>query len=198
MLLSHLPCNADADIVCAHAAAFYAALRTFLAICIAAAPTFALEDFVQRRCALAWRKFLTDALLAAFFANGAYYKIVHMSQIDNPDQRIAQDASRFAESSVDLLGTLLSKIFNCAAFVGAVSLFARRTLDALRISSAQHVLLCEAGTRAWDAGADMHVCSSHLTLHAPKLQYLIQHIAVQACCGKCHRALYGFYWHTQA
>jgi ABC-type uncharacterized transport system fused permease/ATPase subunit len=101
-----------------------------LIIC-AAAPLFALDDFVQNRLILAWRRFLTDSLMTAFFSNEAYYRIIHMGGIDNPDQRITQDVAAFVESSTSIISILVSKIFNCIAFAGVSLSF----LVALALSS---------------------------------------------------------------
>lgn len=101
-----------------YAAGFYGALWHFVLIICVAAPLFALDDFVMGRLVLAWRRFLTDTLVAAFFSNEAYYRVVHMRGIDNPDQRITQDVEQFVESSTSILSVIVSKIFNCIAFAG--------------------------------------------------------------------------------
>jgi vitamin B12/bleomycin/antimicrobial peptide transport system ATP-binding/permease protein len=62
---------------------------------------------------------LTERITAAFFASDAYYRVVHMGQVDNPDQRIAQDVSTFVESSARVINVVVSKIFNVIAFSGA-------------------------------------------------------------------------------
>ena len=86
-----------------------------------ATPLFALEDFAQDRFVLAWRVYLTELITSAFFANEAYYRVVHIGSVDNPDQRIAQDVSQFVSTSARVINTLVSKLFNCIAFAGAWS-----------------------------------------------------------------------------
>ena len=104
-----------------HAEAWLAALWHFVAIILAATPLFALEDFVIDRFALAWRTHLTETITAAFFANEAYYRVVHMGGVDNPDQRITQDVDSFATSSTKVMNTLVSKAHTVAVDVLCIS-----------------------------------------------------------------------------
>lgn len=91
----------------------------FVGVIAVAAPLFALADFVQMRLVLAWRTHLTEVLVGAFFADRAYYRVQHLAAIDNPDQRLCQDITSFAESSTSILSVLVSKFFSCVAFAGA-------------------------------------------------------------------------------
>ena len=91
-------------------------MRQFVGIILVAMPLFALEDFVIDTFALAWRVHMTDNLVAAFFANEAYYRVVHMGSVDNPDQRITQDVDSFTSSSTKVMNALVTKVFNVAAF----------------------------------------------------------------------------------
>ena len=62
-----------------------------------------------------------DTLVTAFYANEAYYRVVHMGKVDNPDQRITQDVSQFVDSSASVLNALVSRVFSVCAFSGASS-----------------------------------------------------------------------------
>eukprot|EP00892_Ulva_mutabilis_P009492 jgi/Ulvmu1/6915/UM031_0122.1 len=96
---------------------FYATVWHYVAIIAAAVPLFALQDFVEERLVLAWRAYLTDVLCAAFFRSAAYYRVVHMDGVDNPDQRISQDVAAFVADSTVLGFGVIQKACNCAAFV---------------------------------------------------------------------------------
>ena len=91
----------------------------YVAIIAAAVPLFALQDFVEERLVLAWRTYLTDVLCAAFFRGHAYYRVVHMEGVDNPDQRISQDVASFVATSTTLGFGVIQRACNCAAFVSA-------------------------------------------------------------------------------
>ena len=94
-------------------------MRHFVGIIVVAVPLFALEDFAQDQFILAWRIFMFDTLVTAFYANEAYYRVVHMGKIDNPDQRITQDVAQFVASSATVLNALVSRVFSVCAFAGA-------------------------------------------------------------------------------
>jgi ABC-type uncharacterized transport system fused permease/ATPase subunit len=118
---------------------FYTAIWHFVLIIIAATPLFALETFVQDRVTLAWRTHLTNSLVSGFFANNAYYRVVHMGQVDNPDQRITQDVAAFVQSSMAIISLLVSRVFNCVAFAGVLWSVSPRLVGIL-------ILYCTIGT----------------------------------------------------
>lgn len=93
-------------------------MAEYVTIIAVAVPLFALQDFVEERLILAWRTYLTDTLLAAFFRGTTYFRVVHMDGVDNPDQRISQDVTTFVSSSTSLGMGVIQKASNCAAFVG--------------------------------------------------------------------------------
>lgn len=99
---------------------FYASVWHFVGIISVAAPLFALSEWVQMRLTLAWRLHMTDLIVRAFFSDAAYYRVIHMSGIDNPDQRITQDVASFVDSSTNLLSIIAKKVFNCVAFAGVL------------------------------------------------------------------------------
>ena len=48
---------------------------------------FAATDFVEMRLVLEWRRWLTQHLLAGYFANRTFYQLHHqLGLLDNPDQ----------------------------------------------------------------------------------------------------------------
>lgn len=60
-----------------------------------------LFDWVKDRLALAWRRALTERFLGSYFDRLNYYKLSQgVGDIDNPDQRIAEDVSMFTTRAV--------------------------------------------------------------------------------------------------
>lgn len=56
-------------------------------------------DYVQKRMALAFRKRLTDHFHDTYLTNMHYYKICNLdNRISNPDQRLTNDAEKWANS----------------------------------------------------------------------------------------------------
>lgn len=97
---------------------FKRAVLRYAGIIAAAAPLFALSDWVEKRLKLAWRAWLASRLMGDYFGNAAFYRL-HLvtaadcaagddpaaavaATVDNPDQRICDDVAEFAESSVAL------------------------------------------------------------------------------------------------
>ncbi|CAJ1386440.1 unnamed protein product [Effrenium voratum] len=66
---------------------------------------------------LDWRKYLTTRVLDMYANKGqGYYRLsVQYGNIDNPDQRIAQDIGSFTHSSLNLVTTLCKDILKIAA-----------------------------------------------------------------------------------
>jgi len=97
---------------------FKRAVLRYAGIIAAAAPLFALSDWVEDRLKLAWRAWLASSLMGDYFGGAAFYRL-HLvtaadcaeggdpaaavaATVDNPDQRICDDVTEFAESSVAL------------------------------------------------------------------------------------------------
>ena len=97
---------------------FKKAVLRYAGIIAVAAPLFALSDWVEDRLKLAWRAWLASRLMGDYFGNAAFYRL-HLvtaadcaagddpaaavaATVDNPDQRICDDVTEFAESSVAL------------------------------------------------------------------------------------------------
>lgn len=76
---------------------------------------------VQQRLVMRWRAALTDALLVRWLQPGAPYRLGHALPeglaVDNPDQRLAEDARDFASSTLDLALGLLNASVTLVSFV---------------------------------------------------------------------------------
>lgn len=97
---------------------FRKAVLRYAGIIAVAAPLFALSDWVEDRLKLAWRAWLASRLMGDYFGNAAFYRLhlvtaadcaagddpaaAVVATVDNPDQRICDDVTEFAESSVAL------------------------------------------------------------------------------------------------
>ena len=99
---------------------FWASIRRCFAILVAAVPIWAFYYFVRDTLGLRWRRWLTDAFLARYFAGHAYYALNADAEIDNPDQRIAEDIKAFTEQSLYFLMVALGALTQLVAFVGVL------------------------------------------------------------------------------
>ena len=96
---------------------FWKTIQTFLIILVIYVPLFAGYGFVKQRLGNYWRKWLTHHFLDRYFSNRAFYELGNFnSDIDNPDQRIAEDIRGFTIESLTFLLILVSSIFQVAAF----------------------------------------------------------------------------------
>ena len=99
---------------------FWTAIRECLAILIAAVPIYAFYYYVRDRLGVNWRRWLTREFLGQYFGNRAYYKLNASTEIDNPDQRIAEDINTFSQRSLYFLLVLIGAILDLAAFSGVL------------------------------------------------------------------------------
>ncbi|WP_029525024.1 ABC transporter ATP-binding protein/permease [Polaromonas glacialis] len=95
---------------------FWASIWRYTAILVAAVPIYALYYYVRDTLGLRWRRWLTDAFLARYFDQRAYYRLNAAAGIDNPDQRIAEDINTFTQQSLYFSMIVLGSVLQLAAF----------------------------------------------------------------------------------
>ncbi|MFA7578539.1 ABC transporter ATP-binding protein/permease [Castellaniella sp.] len=98
-------------------AGFWAAMLLF-AILAAIHVIRSLFDFyVQQAFVVHWREWLNEHLLTRWMAQQAYYRSQALSHLaDNPDQRIQQDITSFAQTSMSLAVGLINALVSTIAF----------------------------------------------------------------------------------
>jgi putative ATP-binding cassette transporter len=97
-------------------ARFWASIRRYSFMLLAAVPIYALYYYVRDNLGLRWRRWLTDSFLARYFAQRAYYRLDASSGIDNPDQRIAEDINAFTQQSLYFSMILMGSVMQLIAF----------------------------------------------------------------------------------
>ncbi len=96
---------------------FWTTIQIFLAVLIVYAPLFAGFSYVQERVGNYWRRWLTNYFLDRYFSNRAFYELGNFNtNIDNPDQRIAEDIRGFTQDSLIFLLVVINSIFQVTAF----------------------------------------------------------------------------------
>jgi ABC-type uncharacterized transport system fused permease/ATPase subunit len=91
-------------------------LLLYLAILTVGPPLLVLFDWCKGRMALAWRNDLTTRYLGDYVDKMRYYKLPLVSQVDNTDQRIAEDISNFCEKAVTLFCTCIVSVCDLVVF----------------------------------------------------------------------------------
>ena len=85
---------------------FWRAILWYSALLVAAVPINAYYYYVRDTLGIEWRRWVTDQMLAGYFNDRAYYRLLSNHDIDNPDQRISEDIyvvhAAIAELSTDI------------------------------------------------------------------------------------------------
>ncbi|MFK8183375.1 MAG: ABC transporter ATP-binding protein/permease [Phormidesmis sp.] len=100
---------------------FWKTVGVFLGILVVYAPLLAGYTFLRDRLGLAWRRWLTDSFIERYFKDRAFYNINQFSpDIDNPDQRIAEDVKSFTQESLALVLIAVESVLSIIAFSGVL------------------------------------------------------------------------------
>ena len=100
---------------------FWKTVGIFLCILVVYAPLLAGYTFLRDRLGLAWRRWLTDSFIDRYFRDRAFYNINQFKpDIDNPDQRIAEDVRSFTQESLTLALVAIESVLSIIAFSGVL------------------------------------------------------------------------------
>jgi len=96
---------------------FWQTVIIFIAVLVIYAPLLAGYTYLRDRLSLQWRKWLTHRFVDNYFRDRAYYNLhISVSEIDNPDQRIAEDVRSFTQESLTFLLVLVESVLSVIAF----------------------------------------------------------------------------------
>jgi ABC-type uncharacterized transport system fused permease/ATPase subunit len=101
-------------------ARFMKTLLIFLGIILISVLLLSLRIYVQSKLGLYWRRWLTTHFLNQYLDGQTFYRISSDPEIDNPDQRIAEDIKAFTQQSLFFVGTLLDGVIQLIAFVSVL------------------------------------------------------------------------------
>ncbi|MBZ0095341.1 MAG: ABC transporter ATP-binding protein/permease [Sulfuricella sp.] len=99
---------------------FWSAIKMCFAILVVAVPIYAFYYYVRDKLGINWRRWLTRNFLGSYFSNRAYYELNASTEIDNPDQRIAEDINTFTQRSLYFLLVLVGALLDLMAFSGVL------------------------------------------------------------------------------
>lgn len=99
---------------------FWLSIEKSLLILVIGVPIFGFYYYVRDRLALHWRRWLTQDFLRDYFRHRAYYDLNASAEIDNPDQRIAEDINTFTQRSLQFLMVLFGALLQLVAFSGVL------------------------------------------------------------------------------
>ncbi len=98
-------------------------MRSFwkvIAIGLVSVPVGVFYRFAQERLSLTWRRWLTQVLIKRYFFNRAYYRIRASETVDNPDQRIAEDARLFTTGVLNFFLIIVNSLVTLVTFLGVL------------------------------------------------------------------------------
>lgn len=102
-------------------ARFWQTVIIFLAVLVIYAPLLAGYTYLRDRLSLQWRRWLTERFIDRYFSDRAYYQLnISDINIDNPDQRIAEDVRSFTQESLTFLLALVESFLSVIAFSGVL------------------------------------------------------------------------------
>jgi putative ATP-binding cassette transporter len=101
-----------------NATSFYQVYAQLIGVFAVFVPIFVFWHYSQDLLQLNWRKWLTQHFLVKYMANRSYYKLKSNEEIDNPDQRIAEDIDTFIKSSLDISGLVVVHTVSIFSFFG--------------------------------------------------------------------------------
>ena len=76
--------------------------------------------YLQQMLQIRWRRWLTRRYLEAWLANRAYYQLQLKNEVDNPDQRIAEDINQFTNYVLTLSSGLLTSLVTLGSFLAVL------------------------------------------------------------------------------
>lgn len=102
-------------------ARFWQTVLVFAGTLVIYAPLYAGYVYLRDRLGLQWRRWLTNHFIERYFENRAYYNLNDSdANIDNPDQRIAEDIKSFTQDSLRLLLAVVDSLLAVGAFSGVL------------------------------------------------------------------------------
>jgi putative ATP-binding cassette transporter len=97
---------------------FWRFMWVYAGVFIIGTPIVVIYGYTQDKLGLYWREWMTDSFLGSYFQNRAYYEINSQKEIDNPDQRIAEDIKSFTSISLEFLLLILGAVIDIISFTG--------------------------------------------------------------------------------
>jgi vitamin B12/bleomycin/antimicrobial peptide transport system ATP-binding/permease protein len=102
-------------------ARFWQTILVFTGTLVVYAPLYAGYVYLRDRLGVEWRQWLTNSFLDRYFQNRSFYNLNYAeANIDNPDQRIAEDVKSFTQESLTLLLAVVDSILAIAAFTSVL------------------------------------------------------------------------------
>ncbi|MBD2339088.1 ABC transporter ATP-binding protein/permease [Calothrix sp. FACHB-156] len=100
--------------------AFFRLLFVYGNLLIILIPLVGISQYLRKKIALDWYNFLNNTILDKYFQNRAYYQINFRSEIENPDQRIAQEVEQIPQIATQIFFVVLERGLEIVTFLGVI------------------------------------------------------------------------------
>ena len=119
--ISFIARNVDNSLVAYDEEGFWKIVAIYAFCLVLALPIRAIQSYLIPRLGLLWREWLSGRLLRRYLTNRAYYVLnpndESQEEIDNPDQRISQDAASFTSTSLSVTVEIISALLTFFSFI---------------------------------------------------------------------------------
>ena len=100
---------------------FMKTIWMFLAVLIFYVPISATAEYLQGRLSNYWRRWMTYDFIGRYLGNRSFYQLGNFNtELDNPDQRIAEDIKSFTEESLSFFLVIFNAIFKVIGFTALI------------------------------------------------------------------------------
>ncbi len=119
--ISFIARNIDNVLVAYNEEEFWKIVAIYAFCLVLALPIRAIQSYLIPKLGLLWREWLSGRMLGRYLTNRAYYVLnpndESVEEIDNPDQRISQDAASFTATSLSVTVEIISALLTFFSFI---------------------------------------------------------------------------------
>lgn len=101
-------------------AAFVRQALFYIGVFAASTLIAVVARFTEERLGLLWRQFVTQRAITFYLADGTYYRLHASGELENPDQRIAEDVRAFTVTTLSFVLMVLNSSFTMVALSGVL------------------------------------------------------------------------------
>lgn len=148
-----------------------------------ATPVQVFYAYFRTRLALLWRDWLSKDLFSSYFARQVYLRLTRKKDLDNPDQRMAQDVDSFCNSAVGLSVSIIDALVNVVMFIGVLWSFSGTlTLTVIAYSGIGSVVVFLIGRSLVDLTFELNKTEGDLRFGLGEVRREAESIALY--CGE--------------
>lgn len=119
--ISFIARNIENALVAYDESSFWNIVAIYAFCLVLALPIRAVQSYLIPKVGLMWRRWLSSRLLGRYLSNRAYYVLnpndENASDIDNPDQRIADDTRSFTITSLSVVVEVITALLTFFSFI---------------------------------------------------------------------------------